>query len=64
MRPPIIHNIQRENSIILKDAPIDCGRRITDGPTGQNTTPLNHENNPPKATDLSSETKPKSHHKP
>jgi len=32
--------------------PLDCGRRITDSPTGQNVTILSHEQNLPKGHKL------------
>ena len=40
-----IRNTEIENSIVVEDAQIDCGRRITDSLIGRKVTILSHEQN-------------------
>ena len=44
----IIRNTEIENSIIMEDTHIDCGRRITNSLIGRNVKILGHEQNIPK----------------
>ena len=41
-------NTEIENSIVMEDSHIDCGRRIADSLIGRRATILSHEKNIPK----------------